>query len=507
MKCQHNHINHQRLLMVTLFCTGLLSGMSSVQAQVASVTLRDSSMDAIPRPMDPGASLPFDSDKHNLIDLQSITIGTWIPDDPASDLFIGKHGDEGDFFRLDLVLEGLVNPPGSADPFSFEPFQYGDHPVYGFIEIDMDIDVTTGGELDAPQYRYLGNVVRFGGNVLKPEFSDRVALDGSAFDNDFLTPPFVERHGEEFHLALIGGQFGNIDILEIIGDGDFIFENGETWNVQGSFFHRAHGYELFSFVEGGQYPGEYSPLCDLQFHHDEAEDVTHVTLVFPLTNVGAGLMRGEPPEPVNQDPTDQTSVLEALWDLQLSAFLLELLPTGLPEEDIIVNWSKRYPPNYLDSTTWSVTALLGSSYTEPHPKNIYFLWSDVYPNVVMGDVDGSGVRDAQDTQLIARHISEKDFLDGLNDGIVTIMAFAADFSVFDVNHDGVVSAMDLTSDVRDGDSDQDGDVDLADVANLQRCYGAHEVQSTICNPLDFEQNLKIDLVDVEVFINLLTGPR
>ncbi|UCE61800.1 MAG: hypothetical protein JSU63_08645, partial [Phycisphaerales bacterium] len=149
-------------------------------------------------------------------------------------------------------------------------FRYGDHPVYGFVEIDMDADVWTGGELFAPEYRYLGNVVRFGGNVLHPEFLDRVALDGSAFDDDFLTPPFVERHGEEFHLALIGGQFGAGDIVEVAGDDDGIFEEGETWNIRGPFFHRAHGYELFSFVEGGRYPGEYAPDADLQFRHDPA---------------------------------------------------------------------------------------------------------------------------------------------------------------------------------------------------------------------------------------------
>ena len=117
-------------------------------------------------------------------------------------------------------------------------------------------------------------------------------------------------------------------------------------------------------------------------------------------------MRNEPPEPTNQDPTDQTSVLEGLLDLQLSAFLLPILPTGLPEEDIIINWAERDPEDYLDPTSWSMTAILGSSYTAPHGTDVYFLWTDIYPNVVMGDVDGSGVRDGRDTQLIAQHIAQ-----------------------------------------------------------------------------------------------------
>ena len=500
-------VNRQSPHVLLALCMGLLLAPATVVAQTTSTTLNDSPWDALARPMDPGAVLPFDTDAHRLIDLQSITLQTWSPDEPAIDLFTGEPRSDGEFLRLEIALQGLVNPPGSADPFSFDPFRYGDHPVYGFVEIDMDDDVSTGGELDAPQYRYLGNAVRFGGNVLHPEFVDRVALNGSDFDGDFLTPPFVERHGEEFHLALIGGQFNAGDIEEVEGDGDLLFETGETWNIRGLFFHRAHAYELFSFVEGGQYPGEYAPISDLQFRHDAAEAVTRVTLVFPFTNVGAGLMRGEPPEPVNQDPTDQASILEALWDLQLSAFLLDILPTGLPEEDIIVNWAQRNPPDHLAPATWSVTALLGSSYTAPHPTGIYFLWSDIYPNVVGGDVDGSGVTDAQDTQLIARHIADWDFLDGFVDGIVTIVAFAADFSVFDVNHDGVVSAMDLTWNVHDADTDRDGDVDLVDAANLQRCFGAGGAPSATCRPLDVVNDLTIDLADVAEFGNRMTGPR
>ena len=31
-----------------------------------------------------------------------------------------------------------TNPPGNPDPFAFDPFRFGDHPVYGFVEIDMD---------------------------------------------------------------------------------------------------------------------------------------------------------------------------------------------------------------------------------------------------------------------------------------------------------------------------------------------------------------------------------
>ena len=116
--------------------------------------LTDTAGDAVPRPTDPGADTPFDARAHRLIDLREITIGSWFPSDPELDLFAGAYepggqsDHEGDFFRLDLTIDGLVNPPGRADPFTFDPFEYGDHPVYGFVEIDM-VEVL-GSERDGP---------------------------------------------------------------------------------------------------------------------------------------------------------------------------------------------------------------------------------------------------------------------------------------------------------------------------------------------------------------------
>jgi hypothetical protein len=424
----------------------------------------------------------------------------------VADLFTGEFTAGAEFVRLDLAVEGLVNPPGNPDPLSFDPFKYGQHPIYGFVEIDMDDDVWTGGELYAPEYRYLGNVVRFGGNVLRPEFTDRVALEHAAFDGDFLTPPFVERHGEEFHLALLGWQFGIGDIQEIVGNGDGVFDSGETWNIRGPFFHRAHGFEEFSFVEGGMHAGEYAPESDLRFRHDVGEDVTYVSLVFPLTNVGAGLMRDEPPEPCNQDPTDHASVLEGLDDLQLSAFFLSIFPTGLPEEDIIIDWAERNPMDHLDPTAWSMTAILGTSYAQPDAAGVFYVWTDVYPDVVPGDVDGSGVWDGQDTGIIAQYTAQNDRLDGVVDGRVTIAGFAVDFSVYDVNHDGIVDHMDLIPFDRDGDSDSDGDVDLADFAALQRCFNELGGGSPSCVLMDISCDERVDLDDVGPFIGSLTGP-
>lgn len=79
--------------------------------------------------MDPGAGLPFDAQAHRLIDLRELSVESWTPYEPQSDLFLGEFDPAGQFVRLELVLDGLVNPPGPSDPFDFDPFRYGEHPV------------------------------------------------------------------------------------------------------------------------------------------------------------------------------------------------------------------------------------------------------------------------------------------------------------------------------------------------------------------------------------------
>ncbi|UCE61486.1 MAG: hypothetical protein JSU63_07000 [Phycisphaerales bacterium] len=490
------------------WCAVWLILVPAATAQPGLLTLSDQPTDATPRRTDPGGNGPFDPDTHRLIELRRLTLGAWAPDDPENDLFTGAYNVNGQFLRLHLILDGLVNPPGNVEPLEFDPFAYGEHPIYGFVEIDMDANVWTGGELYAPEYRYLGNIVRFGGRVLRPTFQDRAALNGNAFDGDFLTPPFVERHGEEFHLALLGWHHGNGDIEEIVGDGDDTFDEGETWNIRGPFFHRAHGYEMFSFVEGGYHSGEYAPDSDLQFRHDWQSNLTHVSLVFPLTNMGAGLMRGEPPEPSNQNPTDHASILEALEDLQFSASFLGLFPTGLVEEDIIIDWAAEEPNDHLDPTLWQVTALLGTSYTQPNPDGVCFIWTDAYPDVARGDVNGSGAWDGGDMQMIAEHIERNDSSDGSTDEAVTILGFATDFSVYDVNHDGTVDRSDFTPEGRCGDGDHDGDVDLADFAVLQGCFARTPGFGwPSCRALDISGDERVDVDDVGPFVVFLKGPQ
>ncbi|MCH7813316.1 MAG: hypothetical protein IID40_04770 [Planctomycetes bacterium] len=458
--------------------------------------------DAVARRTDPGGDGPFDPLAHRLIDLTQWSLGQWSPTAPMADLFSGSYSPSGDFLRLDLTIDGLVNPPGGTRPDSFAPFLYGDHPVFGFVEIDLDNNNYTGGEVDGPHYRYLGNVVRFGGRPTGAPFSNRVAADGSAFDGDFVSPPFVERHGEEFHLALLGDQFLLSDVVEALGNGNPIFEAGEIWDITAPWFHRAHGFEPFAFG------GAYTPECTLRFHHDPASDTTRLSLVFPLTNVGAGLMTGQPPEPNNFDDSDQASILEALEDLAFSAGFYTP-PFDIPETDLIWGWFFQTPSQYLQPMAWRLTALLGTSYTVPDPTGEYFVWTDVSPDVALGDIDGNGVADAADVFAIQSYIAALDGQDGTIDGTVPIADFARDFSVYDVSYDGQIDMFDAVLAGAGGDTDGDGDVDLMDFGVVQACYadGPGSGFLGVCADLDLDGDGDIDLQDFGWFVAAMGGPN
>ena len=482
-------------------CLGERCGIGpGCEGECVRIRLPDEFRDVAVRRTDPGLNLPVDMHAHPAIDLLEIQLGTWLPAEPAADLFRGEFDGAGAFARLDMVLGGLVNPPGPAVPTRFDPFVHGARPVYGFVEIDMDDNVRTGGEMESPDYRYLGNAARFGGLPSRPTFRNRAAGDDSAFDGRFASPPFVERHGEEFHIALTGTMpFG---IVEQVGDGDAVFDPGETWVLTGRFLHRAHGFEWFSLADGGPVAGAYLPVCDLQFRHVPDEDLTYVSLVFPLTQVGAGLMRDEPAAPVNHTAVDQASILEGLADLHDSAAWLRLFPTGLAEEDIIIDWADEDPADYLDPTRWSVTALIGTTYLRPAPAKLLFVWTDMFPNVTVGDVDGDGFRSAHDAETIRRFVSMRDGVDGVFDEAVRLGDFAAGFNVLDVNYDGVVDETDAI--IFPGDGDGDWDVDLCDYAVLQHCF-SRGGRFPPCLAMDFDRNGTVDIDDFQVFRWLLSG--
>ena len=205
-------------------------------------TYTDPDYDAVARRTDAGGTAPYDANPRHLVDFHSLTLGRWRPENPQVDRFVGDYFPSGRYACVEIVLGGLHNPPGDTDPGHFMPLAYGDNPVYGFVELDVDNDNDTGGEVDAPQYRYPANIARFGGLPEGDAFEHRIAKSADAFDGDFQTMPYVERQGEEFHLALLGGQFDASGVDVVAGDADLKFEAGEIWNITGTWFHRAHGF-------------------------------------------------------------------------------------------------------------------------------------------------------------------------------------------------------------------------------------------------------------------------
>lgn len=465
--------------------------------------------DAVVRRMDMGADGPVDPDHHRQPDIIAVRISCWQPDVPHEDLFTGAVTTSGDFFRLDIIFDGLVNPPGPTGccGFPFAPFQYGNHPVFGYIEIDMDAsrNKNTGGELDLPEWMYLGNAARFGGLPVDPILASRCARDASAFDSNIMTPPLVDRSGEDFHIALHGWEITSVQGRV---SADLVFGPGDVWLVSGRLFPRARGYERFSFADTGGHPGRYNPIVHLRFAHSTSEDRTTVSLVYPLNNRGsAAQMNAGVVEPLDGDAANQNSVLEALDDLVFSAANAPPIWRDDPAFALIAPWALLEPvpgsnsaARFLDPLRWRITVLVGGSYTVPS-NDVQFVWSDVLPDVRPGDFNGDGRIDWRDRWLLERFILEHDGAaerdkDGRINCVVSLTDFGPNFSVFDVNYDGRVDVADLLAPTQlgrvPGDLDGDADVDQTDFGMLQACLGTPVSAPCLDADLDLDHDVDND---------------
>lgn len=498
------------------FCSPLLIGIAvfsvspSAAAQVDAplASHLDAENDFGPRRTDASGTLTYDSETHHLIDLLALNIGVWAPDAANINLFEGQYRHAGEFVRLDLVIAGLVNPPGpeTAEAGEFDPFAYGPHPIFGFVEIDVDEDVETGGELEFPQFRYLANAARFGGVPDVDRFDEHFAITADDLDGDIETRPYVDRQGEEFHLALLGSDVVRGVIEEEAGNGNGVFEEGEVWWITAPLFHRAHGFEPFSFAHGGSVAGEYVCTCTVQFVHEPQEDRTTISLVFPLTMAAAAEWHNQDEQDPDANATTHASVVEGLLDLRFSG---ELAHGGSnPNADLIVGWRVKSPEQFLKPYDWDVTAILGSSYMDFDPNIEAFLWSDIWPGAVRGDLDGDGQASAQDRLAVQQYLLDHDLDDGAADGKATLAGFPRVFTAYDLDHGGVVDEIDPLLVTPPGDADDDQDIDLVDYAQLQSCVrGDATSLESWCALSDFDADGKVDLVDLCRFDEALTGPR
>ncbi|MFQ5411241.1 MAG: hypothetical protein ACE5EC_03050 [Phycisphaerae bacterium] len=469
----------------TTSCIGLgvLAALAGhpLRAGAQPLVLPDPPGDALILRTDLDADGQIDPATQRLPDILEMRIGAFRPDNPSLDRYTGNWDDNGEYFRFDVVLEGLLNPPGPLafdNKFpSYDPFLYGGNPIYGYIEFDLDADENTGGELLEAEHRYLGNVARLGGMPSDPRFAGRVAENSLAFDFDIQTPPFVDRSGEEFHMLFLGEEISTIFVVSEAAGGDpALFEAGEIWDVEGDLFHRAHGFEQFEFMCIDR-PGPYEPTVLVRFAHDTATDQTTISLVFPFMNAASGALEN-PPEPVQPNNgcasgntnagmgSQQTSILEALIGLQFSA--ANPNDPGNPDFQLLAGWAPKNPSDFLDPTAWRIATCLGTAYEQQGqiPDLNRWIWTDMYPDPIPGDFDGDTWITANDTTLLNDFISLNDGVWGMDDdmdpnnGSIDLFQYADNFSLFDTNYDGFVVASDV---VLLGDMDLNQIVDILDV--------------------------------------------
>lgn len=475
--------------------------------------------DVLIRRTDTDANGTVDPLNHRPADLLQITIGAWKPRDACDDLFRGDWDEQAAtaFLRVDLVFDERVNPPGPVDlrGGGFDPFRFGPHPVLGFVEMDADENINSGGEIrhvngdptinGFPELRPLGAAGRFGGVPGdRSELRDRYARGGEDFDGKCDRGREVEYSGEEFHIALQGEEYAGHVVID--GDGDAVFESGETWDVSGTWLHRAHGFEPFSFAEGRD-RGVYDPESIMRWSHNLNTNRTTATLLFPLTQRASAAWRCEPrPEPIDRNPYNQASVEEALADLRDSARFWRQHNADCTR--VILDWADTDPEDVLRPRKWTVLALLGTSYTVQDDG--FFVWTDVFPSAEPGDVNGESGVDDEDFEYLYEWVRAEDggFRDGDGgtDGRVTLIDFGPNFCVYDVNYDGVVDVRDAAAIITPGDMDGDRDVDGADWTLAAPCLrGPQAPVMEACTRLDFDFDGDVDLRDVAGFAHRFGG--
>ncbi|MFG0246381.1 MAG: GC-type dockerin domain-anchored protein [Phycisphaerales bacterium JB052] len=427
------------------------------------------------------------------IDLLEVRLQGWETTTPMTDPYDGVviSGD-ADLMRLKIIVDGLVSPPGpiGLDASPYNPYAYGDRPLYAYIELDLDDSIETGGEfVPLARNRYLANVGRFGQSPLGA-ISDRMVRDAGDVDSDFGTAPQFERTGGEFTLALCGCF--TPEIVSQNGDMDSIFDPGETWILRGRFFERMIAFAPESGMFGGSDFGLFDPFVEIQFCHNDIANRTTITLIYPITNEGAAMLSGEGVQPLDLSLLNQTSIAEALDDLIFGAdFATGDLGT------LVRDWDGRFIEDYQQPAEWGVTALIGTASTEQDPA-AFFVWTDTGFDEVPGDLNNDDISDEADTMVILNTIIEEDGTSTDADGVVNdevaIMNFGPSFDLRDLNGDGVISAEDILVPLCAADFNGDGVINFFDMSAFLSAFKNEQ------DDADFNGDGEYNFFDVSAFL-------
>jgi hypothetical protein len=469
---------------------------SAVSSAQVSVTYIDQIGDQKLRRFDAGADDPI-SPTSVLPDLSAVHIAGWAPSGPGLSAFAGQQKEvrDADVVKIEVIFEGLLNPPGplGLGLTSFDPYRYGPSPVYGFVDFDADENKDTGGELTLPaQLRYLANVARFG-HIPDNSIGGRAATRGKQVDGSYQSQPFYERSGADFAIALCGCW--DIEIVDEGMNPNGVFEAGETWFIRGRFFERARGYAGASSVVGGSAGGQYDPVTTVRWLHDVASNRTVLTLVEALNMDGAATLRGEPKQSPDFSLFNHTSVEEAVADLifnhnsgsGLTALLIE-------------DWEGREPEDALRATRWETTVLIGTSHTSPF--GTLYAWTDTGFEETPGDVNGNGSANAQDEDELRSFVYANDGgpddEDGVKNGVFDIKNFGPNFVIFDLDYNGLVEGEDLWLYGHRADLDDNGLLDLFDILIFQDLFVNGDLAA------DFDLNERLEIFDFLAFQDALS---
>ncbi len=450
--------------------------------------------DAVLRPTDRGGFGMVHPDAV-LPDIVSLANVGWQPFSPASDPYSGMIVDsEGsDIFRTEVVFDGLVNPPGplglAGQPF--DPYRFGTSPVYGFIELSVDRRESTGGHLGASaESRFMANVARFGA---RPESSigELIATSADDYDRDIDTGPQYERSGADWSLSLCGCSA--VTLVREIGNGNGLFEAGETMIVRGRFFSRSEGYIPASRMRGGSVDGAYDPWVELHFSHSTSMDETTVTFVGAVTNRGYGELAGTSTPPINTRADDGWSIEEGATELISSA--------GGATGDariLIIDWNGRDIEDSLEPDRWEATALVGTSYTDQFVDGLY-AWTDVGFELEPGNLDGDSSVGLLDQGVLRDWVYATDGTpfdgDGIKNGVVVVDRTPFNFSLYDLDSSGEVRHQDLAVYGPRADLDSDGALTVFDFLAFQNFFDAGNMRA------DFDFSETLDIFDFLAFQN------
>ncbi len=447
-------------------------------------------------PMLPGQRLP---------DVSKVLISAWQATSPETDPYVGTSVSHSGahLVRIDVVLSGVINPPGplGLNGMSYDPFQYGNNPLYGFIEFDIDNDKDTGGDLTSGEaaVHYLANAARFGGRPSGPIGVRAASGSGDLFES-WSHPPQIQLSGTDWVMAFCG-CFNAVPVYKA-NPAEQTFCEGSVWIMEGRFFQRASAYRGASTMIGGSQPGLYDPTVRVRFRHSISNDETTVSLVYALDGTGAAQLAGTPVQSYNFSVSDHTSIAEGVSDLIEAAQISHtppLDPNSLAFQ-VTNRWRSKSISSAVDVTRWKPSFLVGTAYSQE--TDGLYVWTDIGFGTRQGDLNGDGVINALDRVLVVSTIEENDGAisdgDGTMDGRVTLSNFGATYSVFDIDSDGFVGASDVAffdNFICPADFDQSGTLSTQDIFAFLNAWFEGNITA------DFDASGGLSIQDIYAYLS------